>query len=94
MTALDAAFGEVERLATDDPVRVRAVLLRGEGVSFCAGIDLAGFEAVSTAFGAGWRENLFALTAYYQQILNKVEACSVPVVALLHGACLGFGMEL
>jgi enoyl-CoA hydratase/carnithine racemase len=94
LTALDAAFGEVERLATDDPVGVRAVLLRGEGVSFCAGIDLAGFEAVSAAFGAGWRENLFALTAYYQQILNKVEACSVPVVALLHGACLGFGMEL
>lgn len=94
LTALDAAFDEVERLATADPAGVRAVLLRGEGPSFCAGIDLAGFEEVAGVFGEKWRENLFSMTARYQQILTKVEASSLPVIGLLHGVCIGFGLEL
>ncbi|MCU0466134.1 MAG: enoyl-CoA hydratase/isomerase family protein [Anaerolineae bacterium] len=94
LTALDSAFDEAERLATQDPAGVRAVVLRGEGPSFCAGIDLSGFEEVSGVFGEKWRENLFSMTARYQQILNKVEACALPVVGLLHGVCIGFGMEL
>jgi len=94
LTALESAFDEVERLATADPAGVRAVILRGEGVSFCAGIDLSGFEEVSGVFGENWRENLFSMTARYQHILNKVEACALPVIGLLHGVCIGFGLEL
>lgn len=94
LTALDAAFDEVERLATADPAGLRAVILRGEGPSFCAGIDLTGFEEISGVFGEKWRENLFSMTARYQQILNKVETSSLPVIGLLHGVCIGFGLEL
>ncbi len=94
LTELDAAFDEVERLAIADPAGVRVVILRGEGPSFCAGIDLSGFEEVSGAFGEKWRENLFSMTARYQQILNKVEASSLPVIGMLHGVCIGFGLEL
>lgn len=94
LTALDTAFDEVERHATSHPAGVRAVILRGEGPSFCAGIDLSGFEEVAGVFGEQWRENLFSMTARYQQILGKIEASSLPVIALLHGVCIGFGLEL
>jgi enoyl-CoA hydratase/carnithine racemase len=94
LMALDAAFIEAERLATADPAGVRAVILRGEGAAFCAGLDLGGFEEVAGIFGEGWRQNLFGMTALYQQILNRIEACSLPVIGMLHGVCIGFGMEL
>ncbi|MBZ0280663.1 MAG: enoyl-CoA hydratase/isomerase family protein [Anaerolineae bacterium] len=89
MTELDAAFIEVEKASG-----VRAVLIRAEGSGFSAGIDLTAFMDMSDRFGEGWRDNLFPLTAAYQAVLNKVERCSVPVIALLHGYCLGLGFEL
>jgi len=89
LTELDAAFNEAEK-ATG----VRAVLIRGEGSGFSAGIDLTAFMGMSERFGEHWRDNLFPLTAAFQAVLNKVERCSVPVIALLHGYCLGLGFEL
>lgn len=89
MQALDAAIDEAERSSG-----VRVVLIRGEGSGFSSGIDLLGFSESSTHFGEGWRDNLFPLTAAYQHILNKVERCSHPVIAVLHGFTLGLGMEL
>ena len=38
--AMSAAFGEAISAAQDDPA-VRAILLRGEGKSFCTGRDTA-----------------------------------------------------
>lgn len=89
LSELDAAFSTVERLPG-----ARVVLLRGEGVGFSAGIDLTAFDQMSARFGEGFRENLFPLTQAYQAVLNKVERCSLPVIALLHGFCLGLGFEL
>jgi enoyl-CoA hydratase/carnithine racemase len=73
---------------------VRAVLIRAEGSAFSVGLDLTGLQGVIEQFGDAWRENLFPVTAAMQHILNRVEACSLPVIALLHGYCLGLGMEL
>jgi enoyl-CoA hydratase/carnithine racemase len=70
------------------------VLLRGEGTGFSAGIDLMGFSDLIERFGENWRDNLFPLTAAYQAVVNKFERCSLPVIALLHGYCLGLGFEL
>lgn len=89
MTELEAAFIEIERAKG-----VRAVLIRGEGSGFSAGIDLTAFLDMNERFGENWRDNLFPLTAAYQGVLNTVERCSVPVIALLHGYCLGLGFEL
>ncbi len=89
MTELDAAISEVEKM---DGIRV--VLLRGEGAAFSAGIDLLAFQNTNEQFGERWRENLFPLTQAYQAVLNKVERCSLPIIALLHGHCLGLGFEL
>jgi enoyl-CoA hydratase/carnithine racemase len=70
------------------------VLLRGEGQAFSAGVDLVGFMDLATHFGENWRDNLFPMTAAYQAVLNKFEQCSLPIIALLQGYCLGLGFEL
>jgi enoyl-CoA hydratase/carnithine racemase len=92
MEALSSAFDAVERSSQASPARV--VVIRAEGPSFSAGIDLMGFPHVIDQFGERWRDNLFPLTTAYQAVTNKVERCSLPVIALLHGHCLGLGMEL
>jgi enoyl-CoA hydratase/carnithine racemase len=89
MDALAAAIEHAETIPG-----LRAVILRGEGVGFSAGIDVTDFMSAAERFGENWRENLFPLTAYYQGIVSKFEASSLPVIALLHGFCLGMGMEL
>lgn len=89
MMDLDAAINEAEKLTG-----VRAVLIRGEGSGFSAGIDVASFFESSNQFGEHWRDNLFPLTAAYQGVTNKLERCSLPTIALLHGYCLGLGFEI
>ncbi len=89
MTSLDEAFTEAEQA-----VGVRAVIIRGEGSGFSAGIDVTSFAESSAHFGENWRENLFPLTAAYQAVTNKIERCSLPTIALLHGYCLGLGFEI
>lgn len=89
MMELDAAFSEAEKAEG-----VRAVLIRGEGSGFSAGIDVTSFVESSTVFGEHWRDNLFPLTAAYQNITNHIARCSLPTIALLHGYCLGLGFEI
>lgn len=91
---LDAALDTAERLATDAPARWRAVILRAEGPTFSAGLDLAAFSEWAEVAGESWRDNLFATTERYQRVTNKIEALSLPVIALLHGAVIGLGMEI
>ena len=77
----------VVRAQGDDP-RVRAVVLRAEGRGFNAGVDIkemqrtAGFTAL---IGAN-RGCFAAFAAVYE--------CAVPVVAAVHGFCLGGGIGL
>ena len=89
MEELSAAIDSIEQIKG-----ARVVLLRGEGTGFSAGIDLMGFSDLIDRFGENWRDNLFPLTAAYQAVVNKFERCSLPVIALLHGYCLGLGLEL
>ena len=89
MEALDRALDHVEAMSG-----ARVVILRGEGRAFCAGIDLMGFEHMVDKFGPDWRENLFPLTAGFQAVFNRIEACSLPVIALLHGHAIGLGCEM
>lgn len=89
MTELDGAIGEAQKISG-----IRAVIIRGEGTGFSAGIDVTSFAESSNQFGENWRENLFPLTEAYQSVTNKIAACSLPTIALLHGYCLGLGFEI
>jgi 3-hydroxypropionyl-coenzyme A dehydratase len=89
MHALEAAIDHADTL-TD----IRAVIVRGEGKGFSAGIDLLGFNDMIAVYGEGWRDHLFALTATYQRILGKFEKSRHPTIILMHNYCLGMAFEL
>lgn len=89
MQALEAAFDEIERMEG-----ARVVLIRSEGRGFSTGIDLMSFNEIAEHFGSNWQNNLFPLTAAYQRVMDKVEACTLPVICLMHGYALGMAFEL
>jgi enoyl-CoA hydratase/carnithine racemase len=73
---------------------IRAVILQGEGPSFCAGLD---FKSVLS-------KPLTAFTSYLQlwsPVQNNFQtwsigwrSVSVPVIAVMHGNCFGAGLQL
>jgi enoyl-CoA hydratase/carnithine racemase len=75
------------RAADGDP-GVRAVVLRGEGRSFCAGGDLTAFLALK---GAG---EIREFTRRVFEMFYAIESCSKPVIASVHGYALAGGTEL
>jgi enoyl-CoA hydratase/carnithine racemase len=74
---------------------VRAVTLSGDGPSFCAGLD---FKAVMTGTGLV-PERAFSRTDgdvanFAQRATYDWQRLEVPVIAAIHGACLGAGLQL
>ncbi|GAB1420023.1 hypothetical protein MASR2M15_00970 [Anaerolineales bacterium] len=91
MQALGAAIDEAEKLF---PTDVRAVVIKAEGRVFSSGIDLTEFMTMNSVYGDNWRDNLFPVTAAFQSVFNKIENCSIPVIAMLHGYVLGMAFEM
>jgi len=75
-----------------DPA-VRAVILRGAGRSFCAGLDFASAfkdkKRVARFFLAGPKR-----TNTFQRFSTVWRELPVPVVAVVHGHCFGGGLQL
>ncbi len=69
------------------PKEARAAVIAGEGDHFCAGLDLS--ELTDRNTGEGMLHSRMWHTA-----LNGVQFGPVPVVAALHGAVVGGGLEL
>jgi (methylthio)acryloyl-CoA hydratase len=69
------------------PDGIRAVVLAGEGEHFSAGLDLA--ELTERDVVAG-----IAHSRFWHRSFEAVEFGTVPVVAVLHGAVVGGGLEL
>ncbi len=100
MNALDpamfAALIEVgEELKGDS--RVRAVVLSGEGRSFCAGLDFGSFQAMagdSTREAAPVGLKGGRITAAGQQAVYVWTEIAAPVIAAVHGHALGGGFQL
>ncbi len=87
--ALDTAVEAVSRLP-----EIRAVLIRGEGQAFSAGIDYTDFLRLSEEYGPGWQQRMRKITDDFQRVLTKLERLELPTIALLHGYCLGLALEL
>ncbi len=69
------------------PASARAVVLSGEGPHFCAGLDLAELSERSVAEGVLHSRSWHAA-------FEQIQFGSVPVIAVLHGAVVGGGLEL
>src|SRR5262249_17189631 len=71
-----------------DDMAVRVVVLRAEGRGFCAGVDIKELQA-SQDFAALVGVNRGCAAAF-----AAVYECQVPVIAAVHGFCLGGGVGL
>lgn len=81
LRALAAAYDRAEADAA------RAVLLRGEGPSFCAGRDISGVDPRTDDVGEYLDDTLTPL-------LRRMAMFPAPTFAVAHGACLGVGLGL
>ncbi|CAG8636753.1 9923_t:CDS:2, partial [Paraglomus occultum] len=92
-TALWRDMKECFTVIKDDS-NVRAVILSAAGKHFTAGIDLNDFPRVEGYDGARTAHRLRAIIRSMQESINVVETCDKPVIAVVHGACLGAGIDL
>jgi enoyl-CoA hydratase/carnithine racemase len=69
------------------PDSVRAAVVDGEGEHFCAGLDLS--ELKERDAGQGLHHSRM-----WHAALDQVQSGKVPVIAALHGAVVGGGLEL
>ncbi|MER1957815.1 MAG: enoyl-CoA hydratase [Solibacillus sp.] len=70
----------------DDAVRV--IVIHGEGRFFSAGADIKEFTSVQSG------EEFAGLAKNGQDVFERLESFSKPVIAAIHGAALGGGLEL
>ena len=93
LNALDLAMwkrlgGAMRELDADRALR--CIVVRGAGEkAFAAGADIAEFEKT--------RNNSKVARKYGEQLektMGAIGACRHPIVAMIHGACVGGGMEI
>jgi (methylthio)acryloyl-CoA hydratase len=77
----------IEHFFTSLPGDVAAVLLAGEGEHFSAGLDLSELSERDITQG-------IAHSRLWHRAFEKIQFGKVPVVAVLHGAVVGGGLEL
>jgi len=93
-----AAAGESLKSAD----QVRAVVLVGEGESFCAGLDFSMFAGMASGGGTGNADDggnpgtiaEGAITHLGQQICWVWQELPMPVIAAVHGHALGGGFQI
>ena len=73
---------------------LRAVVLAGEGRAFCAGMDLATFAAPANEDSPEITERTHGNANRFQQAAIQWRKLPVPVIAAIHGACLGGGLQI
>lgn len=83
----DAMVEELDACICAIPHGVKALVLHGAGAHFCAGLDLAELGARSAAQGV-------AHSRGWHRVFERIQFGRVPVVAVLHGAVVGGGLEL
>ena len=88
--AFDAALIAALSEAFVDVGKSRAVLLAGEGPSFCAGADV---EWMRASVDLDYDANVADATAL-RRMLDAIDSCPAPVVARVQGHALGGGAGL
>ena len=82
----------------DATSEARVAILQGEGKAFTTGIDLQMMmslgDTIQNDCEARTRENLRQVILDLQDTLTSLERCRKPVLAAIHGACIGGGIDL
>lgn len=80
-------LSEVLDLIEEDD-NVRAILIHGDGRFFSAGADIKEFTTIKSG------EEFAKLSTYGQELFERMEKFPKPIIAAIHGAALGGGLEL
>lgn len=83
LTELNDMFDQLEQNE-----EVRAIVIHGEGRFFSAGADIKEFTTLQE------ESDYSSLADRGQQVFERIEQCPKPVIASIHGAALGGGLEL
>jgi enoyl-CoA hydratase len=82
----------------DEMPEVRVAVITGRGTQFTSGIDLAMLAGlrgrIHDQCAGRTREKLRRTILDLQDTLSSVERCRKPVIAAIHGACIGGGVDL
>ena len=73
---------------------LRAVVLSGEGPSFCAGLDTSSFGREPSSDEPSLTERTFGNSNKFQQVATQWRKLPVPVICAIHGVCFGGGMQI
>ena len=77
----------IEHVFSNVPKGVKCAIIRGEGNHFSAGLDLSDIKEQNAVQGLHH-------SRLWHRALERVQFGVVPVVAVLHGACVGGGLEI
>jgi enoyl-CoA hydratase/carnithine racemase len=78
---------EIDAVFSSIPPGIKCAVLYGSGKHFSAGLDLSELTEKNTTDGLHH-------SRMWHRALDKLQFGSVPVVAVIHGACVGGGLEL
>ncbi len=85
----------VRELDADPAIRV--LVISGEGRHFTGGMDLAAFNGIADLAKSEPARGAYALRRLIvklQDSLSALEEARFPVIAAIHGACLGAGIDM
>lgn len=91
-------IGSVFHALGDDP-DCRAIVLSANGRLFTAGIDLSDLGKIAGVMqseddAARKARKLYNVIVHLQQLFTEIEKCPKPVIACVHNACVGGGVDL
>jgi enoyl-CoA hydratase/carnithine racemase len=73
---------------------LRAVVLSGEGRSFCAGLDMGSMANTARHDRVPLTERTHGNANHAQQVALQWRKLPVPVIAAVHGVCFGGGLQI
>ena len=73
----------------------RAFILRGAAHTFCAGGDFSNFRTLmATPAPAGTADSIATFNRAFGAMLERLQACAIPTIAVVEGAAMGGGCGL
>ncbi|KAK2636861.1 hypothetical protein Ddye_031653 [Dipteronia dyeriana] len=82
----------------DQNPKVNVIVLAGAGTHFCSGIELKTLSSASDLSSSADRgrfaERLRRDIKFFQEAITAIELCRKPVIARVHGACIGGGIDI